>query len=159
MFKISFLGLGLASAAITGTMFTLVNTINSQGAYIGLEATKGVVFLCMTWAATILTLLTTCIWLLDYCIERRATHRIIRKAADKPGSEENGDKLLQHYRNQEKAFKAEAKALKKRQAAERAMIKAARSVPLEPPVIGFPQPIPELVVRHDAVSSTPSFAG
>ncbi|KAF2144795.1 uncharacterized protein K452DRAFT_266904 [Aplosporella prunicola CBS 121167] len=66
----AFLGLGLASGIITGVMIEAVKKINQSRAETGLVAAKGDKFLAMAWAATGLMLLATCLWLVDYSVER-----------------------------------------------------------------------------------------
>ncbi|ETS87798.1 hypothetical protein PFICI_01626 [Pestalotiopsis fici W106-1] len=115
---IAFLGLGLASAIITGTMFTFVNTINSQGSDIGLSATKGMKFLCMTWLATILMCLAALAWVLDFFAERRNKRRLGDYAARTTE--------LESYKDRERALKMEERLMKKRMALDRKISEAQR---------------------------------
>ncbi|KAK6216339.1 hypothetical protein LQW54_003542 [Pestalotiopsis sp. IQ-011] len=114
----SFLGLALASSIITATMVPFVNTVNVQGADIGLGATKGTKFLWMTWSATILMPITGCIWLLDYFVERRFLYGY--------GTQTYGNTRMMDYRAREKELKAERKIFKKERAMEHEAYKSAR---------------------------------
>lgn len=116
----SFLGLGLASGIITGTMVIFVNTINSQGGDIGLSATQGNRFLAMIWAATIFMFLTVILWVADFLAERRNRRRMGNYVNNGNYGNYNGEvTLLEDLKNQKKALKMEEKLMKKRMALER----------------------------------------
>ena len=58
--QLSFLAIGIASVIATAVIVSMVNLINRYGHEIGLVATKGHLFLGMTWAATVPMLLLIC---------------------------------------------------------------------------------------------------
>lgn len=134
----------MASTIITATMVPFVNTVNVQGADIGLGATKGTKFLWMTWSATVLMLLTGCIWLLDYFVERRFLYCY--------GTQAYGNTRMMDYRAREKELKAERKMYKKERAMEHEAYKSARLAQRAHGTRGFLQPLPGELVRHAAVS-------
>ncbi|KAI0153621.1 SUR7/PalI family-domain-containing protein [Pestalotiopsis sp. NC0098] len=136
-------GLALASTIITATMVPFVNTVNVQGADIGLGATKGTKFLWMTWSATVLMLLTGCIWLLDYFVERRFLYCY--------GTQAYGNTRMMDYRAREKELKAERKMYKKERAMEHEAYKSARLAQRAHGTRGFLQPLPGELVRHAAI--------
>lgn len=61
----------LASAISTGVIVKVTNVVNKHGNSIGLAAYRGKTFLGMTWAATILALLTSFVWFAEIIIGRR----------------------------------------------------------------------------------------
>ncbi|KAI4593433.1 hypothetical protein KJ359_009323 [Pestalotiopsis sp. 9143b] len=124
-------------------MVPFVNTVNVQGADIGLGATKGTKFLWMTWSATILMLITGCIWLLDYFVERRFLYGY--------GTQTYGNTRMMDYRAREKELKAERKIFKKERAMEHEAYKSARLAQRGHGTRGYLQPLPGELVRHAAI--------
>ena len=61
----------LASAISTGTIFKVTNLVNKHGADIGLAAERGQTFIGMTWAATLLILSASAMWVVEVIIGRR----------------------------------------------------------------------------------------
>lgn len=61
----------LASAISTGIIVKATNLINKHGNEIGLAAYRGKTFMGMTWAATILALLTSLVWFAEIIVGRR----------------------------------------------------------------------------------------
>ena len=68
---LAFLSIGIASAIATTIIVKAVHAINKYGSEIGLAAYKGGTFLGMTWAASILMLLASILWLAECCAGRR----------------------------------------------------------------------------------------
>ena len=61
----------LASSISTGVIVKVTNVVNEHGHDIGLAAYRGKTFLGMTWAATILALLTSFVWFAEIIVGRR----------------------------------------------------------------------------------------
>ncbi|CAF9929599.1 MAG: hypothetical protein HETSPECPRED_007412 [Heterodermia speciosa] len=68
---LAFFALMLASAISTGVIVKVTDVVNKHGNDIGLAAYQGKTFLGMTWAATILALLTSFVWFAEIIIGRR----------------------------------------------------------------------------------------
>ena len=63
--KPSLLTIGVASVISTVVISTVVNAVNKYGQDIGLAATKGGLFLGMTWTATVALSLWICVSILQ----------------------------------------------------------------------------------------------
>ncbi len=61
----------LASAISTGVINKVVSVVNSHGNDIGIHAYKGTTFIGMTWAADILILLTSGVYVFEFIKGRR----------------------------------------------------------------------------------------
>ncbi|KKY20927.1 putative integral membrane protein [Phaeomoniella chlamydospora] len=68
---LAFLALGIASAISTVIAVKVTHVVNKYGADIGIAAYKGKTFLGMTWAATVVMLLASFLWLMECCAGRR----------------------------------------------------------------------------------------
>ena len=69
--KLAFGSLLLASSIATIMIGKVVKTINKHGNDIGVYAYKGETFIGMTWAATLLVLVTGLMWAYEFRRERR----------------------------------------------------------------------------------------
>ena len=71
-------------ASIISTMFInkAVNLINDVGHAVGIAAYKGNVFLGMTWAATLLMLFASIVWIYEFFRRRRV------EKMSRPGNKE-----------------------------------------------------------------------
>ncbi|KAL9106387.1 MAG: hypothetical protein Q9227_008588 [Pyrenula ochraceoflavens] len=70
----AFLALGIASAISTAIIVKAVNAINKYGNEIGIAASKGKEFMGMTWAATVVMLLASFLWIFECIIGHRKGH-------------------------------------------------------------------------------------
>lgn len=69
--SLAFGSLLLASSIATIVISKVVNAINKHGNDIGVYAYKGETFIGMTWAATLLVLITAFMWLYEFIRERK----------------------------------------------------------------------------------------
>ena len=75
----AFLALGIASAISTAIIVKAVNAINKYGHEIGLAATKGKEFIGMTWAATVIMLLASFLWIFECVVGHRRGRSYVGK--------------------------------------------------------------------------------
>ncbi len=68
---IGFLALMIASAISTAIINNVVGTFNKHGNDIGIYAYKGMTFIGMTWAATILIILSAFAWIFESLLRKR----------------------------------------------------------------------------------------
>lgn len=61
----------LASAISTGVINKVVGAVNAHGNAIGIEVSKGMTFIGMTWAADILILLSSFVYVFEFVKGRR----------------------------------------------------------------------------------------
>ena len=61
----------VVSAIVTAIINNVVQVINKYGNEIGVYAYKGVTFIGMTWAATLLVFFTGLMWLYEWRMQRR----------------------------------------------------------------------------------------
>ncbi|QIW98200.1 hypothetical protein AMS68_003718 [Peltaster fructicola] len=68
---LSFIAVLIASALITAVMQQGAKNINGYGEEVGIEAYYSSKFLAITWVATGLAFVASCVWCVDCCIGRR----------------------------------------------------------------------------------------
>ena len=61
----------VASAIATAVINNVVKAINKYGNEIGVSAYRGVTFIGMTWAATLLVFFTGLMWLYEWRMQRK----------------------------------------------------------------------------------------
>ncbi|KAB2575282.1 hypothetical protein DBV05_g6023 [Lasiodiplodia theobromae] len=76
---IAFLGLGLSTGVITGVLVQTVDKINQLGSDVGISACRGDKFLWMAWSSTVVMLIVTIVWFMDYYVERKLLLREIEQ--------------------------------------------------------------------------------